>query len=117
MRLGKLKSVRAVPQLIATLKDPETGPRIGATWALGNIADERGATALIAMVEDRRGDSMRRAAIEALGMIATPRSLEAIAAVAPDDPEYDKAEKTLTDLRQRRPDLHVPAPATRQTDK
>jgi hypothetical protein len=115
-RLGELKSVQAVPLLLVALKDRESAPRGGAVWALGKIGDERGADELVAMVEKRRSGSARTAAIEALGEIATPRCLEAIASVEPDDSEYWKAEKTLADLRQRRADLQVPAPATRRAN-
>lgn len=88
MQLGKRKSVVAVDALIELLKDPHPKPRLGATWALGEIQDAKGIEELIAIVEKRRVGGSRVSAIEAMGKILTPRCIEAIKSVEPNDPDY-----------------------------
>lgn len=102
--LGKRKSTAAVPELIRLLDDEHRSPRLGATWALGEIQDPTGINELIAIVEKRRTGGSRVSAIEAMGKVGTPRTIEAIKTVEPGDPAFWMAEKTL-------PRISRPAPS------
>ncbi len=93
-QLGKRKSAAAVDALIELLKDPHPNPRLGATWALGEIQDVKGIEELIAIVEKRRTGGSRLSAIEAMGKILSPRCIEAIKSVEPNDPDYWMVEKS-----------------------
>jgi tetratricopeptide (TPR) repeat protein len=93
-QLGKRKSVIAVDALIELLKDPQPNPRLGATWALGEIQDIKGIEELIAIVEKRRTGGNRLSAIEAMGKTLSPRCIEAIKSVEPNDPDYWMVEKS-----------------------
>jgi len=95
MQLGKRKAKAAVPALIRLLDDEHHDPRLGATWALGEIQDPRGIEQLIAIVEMRRPGGNRISAIEAMGKIASARCIQAIQAVKPDDREYWIAAKAM----------------------
>ena len=94
-QLGKRKHAACVSRLIELLDDPHPDPRLGATWALGEIQGKRGIAELIAIVEKRRAGGNRVSAIEAMGKVGTSRAIEAIRSVKTDDPCYWKAEKTL----------------------
>lgn len=101
--LGKRKSTAAVPELIRLLDDEHRDPRLGATWALGEIQDPDGINELIAIVEKRRSGGSRVSAIEAMGKVGTPRAIEAVKTVEPDDPAYWMAKKTLSRISQSAP--------------
>lgn len=101
--LGKRKSTAAVPELIRLLDDEHRDPRLGATWALGEIQDPTGINELIAIVEKRRTGGSRVSAIEAMGKVGTPRAIEAVKTVEPDDPAYWMAKKTLSRISQSAP--------------
>lgn len=111
MQLGKRKAAAAAPELIRLLDDKHPDPRLGATWALGEIRDPKGIEELIAIVEKRRPGGNRISAIEALGKVATPRCVEAIESVKKGDPEYWIAAKTIEELlkRSEKPVLRAPA--------
>ena len=96
--LGKRKDSYAVEKLITLLNDPHPDPRLGATWALGEIQHPRGVHELIAIVEGHRSGGSRVSAIEAMGKIATPRAVEALRSVQEDDPAYRTAEEALKKL-------------------
>ena len=91
MYLGKRESTAAVPELIRLLDDEHRDPRLGATWALGEIQDPTGINELIAIVEKRRSGGSRVSAIEAMGKVGTPRAIEAVKTVEPGDPAYRMA--------------------------
>lgn len=100
-QLGKRKCHKAVDDLIQLLDDKHPNPRLRATWALGEIQDSKGVEELIAIVEKRRTGGNRISAIEAMGKVATPRSLQSLRSVLRTDPEYWIAEKTLKGLTKK----------------
>ena len=102
MQLGKKKHTPSVSKLIYLLDDPHPDPRLGATWALGEIQEDKGINELIAIVEKRRGGGNRVSAIEAMGKVGTTRAIDAIRSVKSDDPCFRMAEKTLSTI-QRKP--------------
>jgi beta-lactamase regulating signal transducer with metallopeptidase domain/multidrug resistance efflux pump len=110
MNQGKRKVAAAAPALIRLLDDKHPDPRLGATWALGEIQDPKGIDELIAIVEKRRAGGSRVSAIEAMGKVRSPRCLQALKSVKADDPDYWMAEKTLAGLSD------PPAPAERKAE-
>lgn len=67
--LGALRDQRAVPLLIASLKDAEAGVREQAAWALGALGDTRATSGLSAALADSEA-RVRRQAAWAIGAIA-----------------------------------------------
>lgn len=87
-RLGERKSSAAVVELIGLLDDPHSTVPSVATRALGEIRDPKGIEELIAIVEKRRGGGDRSCAIYAIKKVGTPRCIEVLRSLKPEDLFY-----------------------------
>jgi len=86
--LGERKSSAAVVELIRLLDDPHLTVPSVATRALGEIRDPKGIEELIAIVEKRRGGGDRSCAINAIKKVGTPRCIEVLRSLKPEDLFY-----------------------------
>ena len=75
--LGALDDQRAVPSLVAALKDPEPAVREQTAWALGAIDDARAVQPLIGALRDDT-PAVRRQAAWALGAIDDAAAVDAL---------------------------------------
>jgi hypothetical protein len=66
--LGEMFSEKAVPQLVSSLKDPESSVAAAAALALGNIGHQQSVSALVEMLKTGSSE-MRIAAAKALGKL------------------------------------------------
>jgi HEAT repeat protein len=82
--LGPIGDPRAVAPLIATLKDENEEVQGAAMWALGQSKDKRAIDPLMGFIKHEK---LRAAAVEALGVIADDRVLDAILAALKDKDE------------------------------
>jgi HEAT repeat protein len=76
--LGALDDQRAVPSLIASLKDVEMAVREQASWALGALDDKRAVQPLIGTLRDT-SPAVRRQSAWALGAIDDAAAVDALA--------------------------------------
>jgi HEAT repeat protein len=81
--LGALHDRRAVPSLIASLKDAEMAVREQASWALGALDDARAVQPLIGTLRDT-SPAVRRQSAWALGAIADAAAVDALASALKD---------------------------------
>lgn len=70
VKLGKLKEKKAVPALIAALKDSNMALRNNAAFALGEIGSHEAVPYLIELFRDPE-ERVRKSAVKALGMLAS----------------------------------------------
>ena len=75
--LGAIDDVRAVPAVIARLKDEDAGVREQAAWALGALDDVRGVEPLTGALGDRVG-KVRKQAAWALGALDDASAVPAL---------------------------------------
>jgi HEAT repeat protein len=73
-------------KLIAALDHPEQETPIRAAWILGKLRDERAVEPLIALVGKTHDVYIASAAVEALGLLGTPRAREFLRGVAAGHP-------------------------------
>jgi hypothetical protein len=81
--LGALDDQRAVPLLIASLKDAEMAVREQASWALGALDDARAVQPLIGTLRDP-APAVRRQSAWALGAIADAAAVDALVSALKD---------------------------------
>jgi hypothetical protein len=72
--LGRIRSTRSLPSLIAALGDDAGEVRDSAAWALGHIGDWRATEPLIGLLRDPDGD-VRWMVVMALGELRDPRAV------------------------------------------
>lgn len=87
--LGHVRDRESVPDLIATLDDPNSETRIYALWALGAIGDPRGRLPVEEALSDPDA-GLRKTAAYALGEMGLPESIPALRA---------RLEDTTADVR------------------
>ncbi|HVZ72607.1 MAG TPA: HEAT repeat domain-containing protein, partial [Polyangia bacterium] len=80
--LGDLGDARAVPALLRLLADEAFEARPGAATALGRLGATSAVPTLVRLAARRPRDELARRALAALGEIATPEALAALAAAA-----------------------------------
>ena len=81
--IEKLEAVSAVGDILATLKTGDTGARIGAIYALGEIGGEKVLPPLIYCAR-RPEEDIRSAAAAVLGKLALPQALPVLAELLDD---------------------------------
>lgn len=85
--LGELGDRRATNALILALRDSSAEVRVNAMGSLGQLADPSATAALIPMSEPQQPLAVRRAALEALGRMGTPREMEILVRALEQDGE------------------------------
>ena len=76
--LYKIRDKKAVPILVAALKDSDSVVRYTVTKVLGFIKDERAIEPLIDRMLHDNDDDVRAKAVESLGMIGSKRATESM---------------------------------------
>ncbi|MCS7214545.1 MAG: HEAT repeat domain-containing protein [Thermodesulfovibrio sp.] len=102
--LGTLKSQKAVPILINLLEDIKRDIRIASARALGEIGSKEVVSPLIKKSGDDYDPNVRKAAIEALGMIRAPEAYEALSKLLEKESYFDIIEALVTSLISIDPD-------------
>ena len=86
--LGALDDARAVPTLIAALKDNEPPVREQAAWALGAIGDRQAVAALVSALTDTE-PKVRRQAAWALGAVGERQAVDGLVKALREDTDAE----------------------------
>lgn len=96
--LGKMRSKKAVPVLLNYLKDVKRDIRIASAKALGDIADKSAVSHLLDRSIEDPEVNVRKAAIEALGMIRAKEAFEPLLTLLEREVYPDVLEAIVTSL-------------------
>ncbi len=79
--LGDLDDKRAVPSLAALLTNPDRNTRWKAAEVLGRVKADEGVEALLKAAVEDNDEFVKKASVESLGKIGTPKAAAALAAL------------------------------------
>jgi len=96
--LGKMRSKKAVPVLIKLLEDIKRDVRIASAKALGEIGDEKSVKSLIIRSTEDPDANVRKAAIEAIGMIRAKEAFQVLSGLLEKEIYPDIIEATVSAL-------------------